>query len=367
MIRRLYIDNYRSLVNFELRLGPVNLLMGANGSGKSSVFAALAGLRRIVHDGERAGDVFPAASHTRWQTRATQVFEMELDLAGESFRYRLQVAHLDGRIAIEQEELAVDGAFVYSRVRDTVDLVGDRRAASGAMLVDVERSALSLLASRAGHERIRAFVARIAGTHVLAMQPAAMKGWSEDEAAAPALDLANFASWYRHLAQDRGPEMNEAQAALRDVLAGFYGLRLRESGHHEAGRKLVSEWKLGDGKRITFDFDELSDGQRALIGLYTLLYAGGDDAVTICVDEPDNFVALPEIQPWLGALSERRTLQTLMISHHPEILNMHARDDGIVFRRDDGGPTRVERFAAEPGETLTPAELIARGWYRGAD
>lgn len=160
--------------------------------------------------------------------------------------------------------------------------------------------------------------------------------------------------------------MEEARDALRGVMPGFYGLRLQDSGRSEAGRKLVTEWRLPDGKKITYTFDELSDGQRALIALYTLLYAGGDEPTTIAVDEPDNFVALAEIQPWLGALSERPALQALLISHHPEILNMHALDAGIVFRRDNGGPTRVERFTAEPGETLTPAELIARGWYGGA-
>lgn len=57
MITRLYVDNYRSLVNFELKLGATNLLLGANGSGKTSVFATLAGLQRVVHDGDEVGDV----------------------------------------------------------------------------------------------------------------------------------------------------------------------------------------------------------------------------------------------------------------------------------------------------------------------
>ena len=35
MITRLYVDNFKTLVNFELTLGPMNLLLGANGSGKS--------------------------------------------------------------------------------------------------------------------------------------------------------------------------------------------------------------------------------------------------------------------------------------------------------------------------------------------
>jgi len=41
MLKRLYVDNFRCLVNFELRLDRVNLLLGENGTGKTSVFDVL--------------------------------------------------------------------------------------------------------------------------------------------------------------------------------------------------------------------------------------------------------------------------------------------------------------------------------------
>ena len=72
MLRRLYIDNYRSLVNFELKLGASNLLMGTNGSGKSSVFAALSSLRGVVADGEDVEYASTPASLTRWQSRRSR-------------------------------------------------------------------------------------------------------------------------------------------------------------------------------------------------------------------------------------------------------------------------------------------------------
>jgi len=37
MIKRLYVDNYKCLVNFDLKLDELSLLLGLNGSGKSSV------------------------------------------------------------------------------------------------------------------------------------------------------------------------------------------------------------------------------------------------------------------------------------------------------------------------------------------
>lgn len=37
MLTCLYVDNYKCLVNFELRFGDATLLLGTNGAGKSSV------------------------------------------------------------------------------------------------------------------------------------------------------------------------------------------------------------------------------------------------------------------------------------------------------------------------------------------
>jgi len=40
MLQRLYVDNYKCLVNFELPLQELSLLLGPNGAGKTSVLGA---------------------------------------------------------------------------------------------------------------------------------------------------------------------------------------------------------------------------------------------------------------------------------------------------------------------------------------
>ena len=54
-------------------------------------------------------------------------------------------------------------------------------------------------------------------------------------------------------------------------------------------------------KSFRLDFNELSDGQQTLIALYALLHFLVQENTTLCIDEPDNFVALAELQPWLFA------------------------------------------------------------------
>jgi predicted ATPase len=52
MLTRLYCDNYKCLVNFEFRPEAIQLLMGRNGAGKSTVFEVLELIRDFAARGE---------------------------------------------------------------------------------------------------------------------------------------------------------------------------------------------------------------------------------------------------------------------------------------------------------------------------
>jgi len=76
---------------------------------------------------------------------------------------------------------------------------------------------------------------------------------------------------------------------------------------------------------------ELSNGQRAIIAPRTLLHCLPEQGAALCVDEPENFLALPEIQPWLDALYDRvedERPRALLVSHHPRLINRLAEDAG---------------------------------------
>jgi ATPase subunit of ABC transporter with duplicated ATPase domains len=116
---------------------------------------------------------------------------------------------------------------------------------------------------------------------------------------------------------------------------------------------------------LRYAISELSDGQRCLTALYMILHFLIARSHTVFIDEPDNFIALREIQPWLLEAEEAvedHNGQLILISHHPEILNQWAARHGLLFIREDNGYVRTEKFKADPNGNLQPAELIARGW-----
>jgi len=179
----------------------------------------------------------------------------------------------------------------------------------------------------------------------------------------PYRDLSNFVAWYRHLVQSAPRENAKLLDSLRAVLDDFSFLELERAG--ENTRELFAEFGHDGGAGIKLGLSKLSDGQRCLIGLYTILHFVLSKGNTIILDEPDNFLSLREIQPWLNAVADEvgeSKGQILIISHHPEIMNQWAPDFGVQFVREGIGPVRVKEFSGKAYDMLRPSEIVARGW-----
>ena len=117
MIRRLYADNFLCLVNFEAQFESMNLLMGVNGCGKSTIFELLSRIQRLVVAGAKITEVFPPEDLTRWVQLDTQNFEMDVEGKEGLYTYKLRIEHTKDRKKerIEREELLLDGKplFLY--------------------------------------------------------------------------------------------------------------------------------------------------------------------------------------------------------------------------------------------------------------
>jgi len=155
---------------------------------------------------------------------------------------------------------------------------------------------------------------------------------------------------------------------LGDVIPGFKGLTLFPQAVDP--KTLLARFErankeASDRSEYLVNIQHLSDGQRCLIALYTILsFLHGSD-LTVCLDEPDNFIALRELQPWLYQFRERildMKSQCLLISHHPEFINELAVDQGVLFARSDEGPVRIKSVDWSAAEGVSPAEIVARAW-----
>lgn len=365
MLQRFYLDNYRTLVNFEWKPKKFNLLLGENGSGKSSVVDALWAVRALVVERDPVALWFPASSRTRWDQRAEQRFELEVRLSEDTYTYELVVEHHPDdfqKSRVKSEVLRVGGQILMKMATQdrqcTLYLYKDSGDPGPEVSSDWTRSGLGFVFPHPSNARLTRFKEWLAkDIWLFRPNPQLMTSHAErvDQTLLP--NLENFAAWWP-AATAADFEGNVATVNhLRGVLYRFQSLQVGPSGS-----RLEAKFR-GDKGPYVLDFMSLSEGQRLLCALYHIVGLVVKEGRLIIFDEPDNYLGLREIQPWFLALqdvaSALSSSQIWLISHHPEVLNLSAPNYGTKFFREDG-PTRTKPF--EGIEELTPAEVVARGW-----
>lgn len=372
MLTRIYADNYRSFVNFEFHPAESNLLIGDNGSGKSCLFDVIEAIQNVVVHGEGLTDAFPTSTLTRWEIRDVQRFEMQIRGNDGNYDYSLEVEHdrKSSTCSIRREQINYSGKTIYLFESKTVHLYNDKFVEGTSFQGDSRRSFLAIIEERPENQRLMWFLQFLGKIWIFRPNPLAMTAASRKEAVWLERDGANFSSWYREMLPQYPEEAEKLKMDMRAVIEGLQSFRLLSSGGR--AKDLVATLAVdsagSSSKRYDLMLDELSLGQRALLLMYGILHFAVHRAKVLCLDEPDNFVALREIQPWLIKLSDalqESKGQLLIISHHPEVIDYLAAGDAFKFERPGGDLTRVRPFLVNLESGLKASECIARGWDDG--
>lgn len=367
MIKRIYIDNYKSLVNFELQLQNLTLLVGPNGVGKTSVFDVIYALRQLLSGTGRVtdSDVLPTPTLTRWQSRDTQTIEIDVVLEEDALRYRLEVDHdrSERRARIISEQLTASEGPLFKCERGEVHLYRDNHSEGPQYSADWTESAIARVAPRPDNKRLTRFMEFMRKVVVCGLYPASFLAESATEDAVLQRDASNFTAWYKHLLLERQDLVHGFTEELRKVIDGFRDVRMEKVGLDTRALMVMFET---NNEQFELRLNEISDGQRALLALYSLVRLAAGQGYTLFLDEPDNYLALCEIQPWLIELADvcgDTVPQAVLCSHHPEMIDYLGSDCGVELRRERAGVTTVRRLSettAKGGIKLS--EMVARGW-----
>lgn len=354
-------------------------MLGPSGVGKTSVLDIMHSLRQLLSGEARVNDrdIFPTRTLTQWQSRDLQVFEIDVQLQSETYTYRLEVEHQrTSRLArIRLEKLEVDGAPLFECVQSEVQLYRDDPTTGISRgpnyTADWRESALARVAPVSHNRRLTRFLDYMRRVFVCAIHPPDLQAESAEESALLFRDARNFADWYRHMLQERPDLFHDFSETLTEVIGnGFRGIRLERLGQETRALMVAFAEQLDakDYRGYELPFDEISDGQRALIVLYGLIHLTGDLGYTLFLDEPDNYVALREIQPWLMGLEDAcgdTLAQAVISSHHPELIDYLGRENGVLLLREASGAIttrRLKRDSDGSDDGLELSELFARGW-----
>lgn len=368
MLTRLYADNFRCLVNFELKLDETNVFVGPNGSGKTSVLDVLGRLQEFIVRRARVGEAFPVRDLSLAQARDEQRFELDLQVDGDAYRYAVRIEHdaARRRMRVGEETLRHDDKPIFVFQDGDAQLFHDDYAPGPLTPFDWSQSGVGALYERPDNRKLTRFKKAVAGFVVASpcapVFEAETRG--EDEFLAPLMQ--NFVGWYRHAAQENMGAIARLFKALGEALPGFDSINLAESGENVRALKVAFRGSDDDHRLDRYGFDQLSDGQRALVALYCLIFLSNRGA-SLFLDEPDNYLALREVQPWLVRLAEHcgdSLEQAVVVSHHPVTIDYMAGAKGRWFHRDGNGPVRVSDRPERTVDGISLSETVARGWER---
>jgi energy-coupling factor transporter ATP-binding protein EcfA2 len=359
------------LVAFKTEFQSFGVLCGPNGAGKSSVFDALRLLRNLgtgdgILGGDRDHDVL-RLEFTNWQKSNVQEFELGVTASGHAFEYviHIQQATDSDTPRIVKERATCDGKALFERDLKGVSFKRPDGTQAGFFPLDWRQAALASIQPEGHLSELARLQEAMGKLLILRPNPRGMERESKAESKRPDLYMAGLTSWYRSLSQDLDWTI-ALRDLLQDIWPDFKSLKLVDVGLNTKALQLVFDGTNGGCSGGIF-FDQLSDGEKALIGLYMVRAALATGATqTVLIDEPDNYVGLPELQPWV--LSLRELLddrhQAILITHHPEILSSAGPDHGRYLWRDNHtSPTRIGPLNVPEG--MSPGEAVARGWMRG--
>ena len=330
---------------------------------------------------------------TRWLDRSKQVFEIEAELDGKLYDYRLEI-QTEGAlpwvgVSVEAESLKVNGEPIVE-ISDGQMILHPIHGGARWEKPKFEQSLFRTNAVKHRYAETKTFLDWISDLPCLDLNPYAMERPAH-LGGRPRLasDLSNIGDWFAQYMDDEThrESVEQLSASLREMLDGFISIEAKEPNLDDpeddvrgtdgaALRGLKQEqqtWKPLE-LQVTFErqgaivplwFHELSEGQRCLIAIYMILHFLIEKGRTVFLDEPDNFISLREIQPWLlqaEAAADDSRGQLILISHHPEILNMWAHEYGMRMFRENGGPVRIEKYKTDYDDLLQPSEVVARGW-----
>lgn len=386
MIKHLHIHNYKCLVNFDLELQDISLLLGGNGVGKTAVMDVLFGLRELLAGRAKVNDsvAFQPNTLTSWSNQDHQLFKIQVHAAEEVFDYKHLIEHkaksksLQPKIA--EEILTCRGTTLFGFLQGQVQLCRDDGSPGPKYKASPTESALARVVEHADNPRLTAFKNAILDTVICAITPNLLSAESsiEDMGDAHMTRYAeNFVTWYSNAMLESPTSINSHIESLREIISGLDTLSLRPTGLDT--RALFVHFNKDMNNDFYKDYrlrlDKLSTGQSALVVLYALLYLHIGAGGVLFLDEPDNFVMLAELQPWLMALEDifdDEQSQIVIASHHPELINYLGPESGIILSVNSAGYITAKTVDSvyidkiEEGSKgikgLRLSELVARGW-----
>lgn len=346
---RIEISGYRPFSGFAADLAPLVVIIGANATGKSSLFDALRLLAYAV-DKPLPPEIDPRNAavttlfHAGGPERIDLALHVDLGLP-EKVRYEVSIQGPVGRARVARERLATEPAgedkkapFVLLDFSGGKGTVRDPRE-RGLTLATWSTAPNELALRQASHPlrgilyRFQQFVAsfRFYSGFDVSPQAPMRRPVHIEENPLLAEDGSNLSAVLNWLYLEHRDAWDELETHLRSVLPTFASLSVKPRGAPGMAIGFLHE----RGMRDPLPLGDLSDGTLRLLGWLALAVSPNAPPL-MCLDEPELGLH-PRVLPTLAGALKLATArsQILVATHSAHLLAQFDLDDIAVMRKED--------------------------------
>ena len=361
-VRRVVLRNYKSIKECDVSLGPLTLLVGVNGSGKSNFLDALRfvteSLRTTMDQAlrERGG-----IKEVRRRSRGHPThFTIDLGLSlpdgwEASYRFRVGAKH-HGGFEVQEEDCALRTAGtsrVFYRVRNGVV---EQASFDPKPRASTDRLYLTIAS---GLPEFRAVYDLLSGMGFYSISPEQLRDLQEPGAGSLLMrDGRNAASVVAWLERQNRQVKERIEEYLGAIAPG-----VRQVGKKSLGHKETLEFKqtvAGDENPWSFLAQNMSDGTLRALGVLVSLFQCFDRSPEtaiplVGIEEPEATVHPAAAGVLMDALREASYFtQVLVTTHSPELLDTPDLDaDSLLI---------VESVEGE--SAIAPADEVSKSVMR---
>jgi len=339
-IERIRIRGFRSLADVDFQPKPgVNVLVGANGSGKSNLmrfFEMLSWMLRSQRLEDFIGIQGGADDQLYGGSATTQSMDAEVTLrtsAGRNdYRFTLTQAHPD-TLLFTQESFRYSSSSRQSEA-DWEHLGSGHKEAQIVEVAQSPESAQSLEVNRTTARTIVSLLRNCAAHqfHNTGATSNFKKSWDAEDHAYMRADGGNLAAILHRLEQEDLPRYERIRRHIQRVLPGFNGFRIDEQ-YGKVALRWQSEYA---GK--TYGAHLTSDGSLRFFALVTLLNLPAEMLPDVLLlDEPElglHPAAVSLVGGMIRALAESR--QVIVATQSPLLVDAFELDEVFVLEMREG-------------------------------
>jgi len=329
-LRRVRIEGFESIAKAELELRDLNVVIGANGSGKSNLIGAFRLLERVL---SRNLQLYVASQPDRLLHHGRKVTpSLSLDFEFESNAYGVRLKAAQDTLIFESESVAYSGNFSYGEPI----AIGHKESQLEEAVTSHKNRIPQYVFPKVKNLVVYHF-------HDTSDSSPAKQSVDVDDNRFFRSDAANLAAYLYWLQQRHPVEFRHIEEHLRLVAPFFDCFVLAPSQLNETKIKL--EWRQ-KGSDAYFDAYALSDGTLRFICLATLLLQPNPPEL-ILLDEPElglHPFAIRILAEMLEAASNR--VQIVLATQSVTLLNQFQADN-VIIAENDGRASTFHRLGTQ--------------------